>query len=202
MRGKKVYEKSPVYTSDRFLLRPVELSNAQDLLQCYSDASAVQRMNADNCTNDFNYKTLDEMRECIQGWLVGHERNDLLRFSIVDKRVGKAVGTIEIYDKTETLGVLRLDLRSAYETRDHILELLRLSLEHFYGAFEVRHLLTKAIPSATDRISALRACGFAPAADNPTTPRGDYSVHWIWASGKKERVRGKAMTAFTDYYIR
>ena len=68
-----------------------------------------------------------------------------------------------MYDKTKKLGILRLDLCSAYETQDYILELLDLSIENFYEAFGVQQILTKAIPDATERISALRACGFVPA---------------------------------------
>lgn len=79
-----------------------------------------------------------------------------------------------MYDKTKKLGILRLDLCSAYERQERIVELLTLSIEHFYAAFGVQQIVTKATPAATERISALRACGFTPEEGNVNGPHGDY----------------------------
>ena len=85
MKDKTIYDKCPVYSSDHFLLRLVEEGDAEDLLRCYSDASAVRLMNADNCTSDFHYETLDEMNDCIQGWLGAYRTSvSFIRFSIID----------------------------------------------------------------------------------------------------------------------
>lgn len=177
MRAKEVYDKCPAYASDHFLLRLVEQGDAEDLLRCYSDASAVRLMNADNCTSDFHYQTLDEMKDCIRFWLREYGEGLYVRFSIIDNQDGRAVGTIEMFGKTKNTGILRLDLCSAYERRDCILELLGLSVENFHNAFSVQHILTKAIPVATERIAALRACGFLPAERHAMKPHGDYYVH-------------------------
>jgi ribosomal-protein-alanine N-acetyltransferase len=177
VRGRHIYEECPVYTSEHFLLRLIEESDAKDLLQCYSDPSAVRLMNADNCGGtDFHFRTLPEIDDFIQGQLLGYRRCITVRFTVVDTQESRAIGTVEMYDKSKELGILRLDLRSAYERQDHIVELLTLSIESFYEAFGVQQIATKAIPAATERIAALRACGFAPAEGNVNGPHGDYYV--------------------------
>ncbi len=122
MKGKHPYNKCPVYTSDRFLLRLVEKGDAVDLLHCYSDASAVRLMNADNCNTDFHFETLNAMDEYIKGWLGAYRDSLFVRFSIIDNHHQRAIGTIEMYDKTRKLGILRLDLCSVYEAEDVILD--------------------------------------------------------------------------------
>jgi hypothetical protein len=41
------YKNCPAYETDSFILHLVNISDADDLLLCYSDRSAVSRMNAD-----------------------------------------------------------------------------------------------------------------------------------------------------------
>lgn len=176
MKGKHIYEKYPAYTTDHFLLRLVEERDAEDLLQCYSDAAAVRLMNSDNCTGDFHLGTLHGMKVCIQQWRAEYERSFYVRFSVVEVRNRKAIGTIEMFDKTAEVGVLRMDLCTAYERQDYIVELLTLSVENFYEAFGVQHIVTKAIPAAVERIAALHACGFTLTEREVNGPYGDYYI--------------------------
>ncbi len=182
MKGKSPYDECPVYTSDHFRLRLVEEGDAADLLRCYSDESAVRLMNADNCTSDFHYRTIEEMVACIRDWLGAYGQRSYVRFSVIDTQDAKAVGTIEMYsgtgDASITIkggGILRLDLCSAYEAQDYIRELLGLSIENFYDAFGVQQILTKAIPVAAERVAALCACGFTPLERN-VRGHGDYYI--------------------------
>lgn len=176
MKGKPVYDTCPTYTTDHFLLRPVEEGDAEDLLRCYSDPSAVRLMNADNCDTDFRFEALGVMRDYIKGWLAAYGESLFIRFAVIDSQRGKAIGTIEMFDKTGKIGILRLDLCSAYEKQPYLLELLRLSVENFYRAFGVQEIATKAIPAARERIAALRAYGFMPTERNVNGPHGDYYV--------------------------
>lgn len=177
MKKAKFGDISPVYTSDRFVLRLVEEDDAVDLLDCYSDASAVRFMNADNCTSDFYYKTLEEMKDCIKGWLKGYRNGGPVRFSIIDIQDGKIIGTIEMYEKTRDVGILRLDLRSPYESQFFLAELLKLSIEKFYESYGVQHIMVKSIPFAEERVSALYKCGFTPVECNNVMPFDSYYIH-------------------------
>lgn len=176
------YERCPIFESESFILRLVNESDAENLLKCYSDLSAVKLMNSDNCINNFHYKTIDEMKDCILFWLKEYESKAYIRFSIIDKQIQKAVGTIEIFGRKETdekdikFGVLRIDLCSGYEKRSYITELLQISNEHFYNMFGVRHIITKAIPAAAERISALTGSGFSKLGDNTIMPYSHYYI--------------------------
>lgn len=129
------YQKCPVFETVHFLLRLVRLEDTKDLLQCYSDVKAQEFFNADRCTSDFCFKTADELRNCIAGWLNAYEKQEFVRFSIVDKSLGKAVGTIEMFGMVgsykSTEGVLRVDICSEYEIYPFLKELFTLSVKEF-----------------------------------------------------------------------
>ena len=160
------YEKCPAFETAHFLLRLVRLEDTEDLLKCYSDPKAQALFNADHCTSDFCYKTADELSACIELWLKAYEKHEFIRWAIVDKALGKAVGTIEMFGRVgvyqSPLGVLRLDICSEYEHTEFLDELMTLCVQEFFPLFDVDQILHKAVPAAVDRIQVLKKLGFQP----------------------------------------
>jgi hypothetical protein len=70
------------------------------------------------------------MRQMIEDWLKAYEKQEYVRFAVVDQIHGKAVGTIEAFGMVgvyrSPFCVLRLDLCSDYERPDALEELLTL----------------------------------------------------------------------------
>lgn len=159
------YTTNPTYETKSLLLRLVMMEDAQDLLKCYSDLSAVMKMNADNCISNFYYTTLEQMHECIAFWLDEYERQAYVRFSIIPKKLGKAVGTVEIFGSDfPTLGragVLRIDLASEYEVPQIISELTALAASSFMSDFNVDTILVKS-EHTPERTNVFVDYGFAP----------------------------------------
>jgi len=58
------------------------------------------------------------------------------------------------------VGVLRVDIASAYESKANFKELLDVCIENFYDLFQAHAIATKAIPLAVDRIEILLEAGF------------------------------------------
>jgi len=162
IRKENPYEKCPIYETKQLVFRIVQEEDAEDLLECYSDVFSAKFFNNDNCTSNFIYQSLDEMKNCIRCWLDEYEKQCFIRFSIVDKKIKKAIGTIEFFPKHETfkdfgkVGVLRIDLASKYEKEGLITEILNMVEGNFYDCFEVESIITKAIPEAKQRIIALK----------------------------------------------
>lgn len=181
MSNTNPYEKCPIYESKNFILRLVEENDAENLFKCYSDLSAVKFMNSDNCTSDFHFTTINEVKNCIFIWLREYENKGYVRFSIEDKQNCKAIGTIEMFGRKDAdgkitgYGVLRIDLCSNYEKHSYITELLEISNKHFYDVFGVKQIITKAISTATERILALIENGFLKL-ENNIIPYGDYYI--------------------------
>lgn len=164
------YRSCPTLESEHFILRLVSETDAEDLLVCYSDPKAWEIFNTDRCTSDFRYGTLAEMMECIRLWLDAYRDKFYIRFSVLNKATQKPVGTVEMFGSLIAKGrggVLRIDVCSAYETKEFISELLRLADDHFFALFNVERIISKAIPTAIERIEALRSAGFAPFAWEP-----------------------------------
>jgi RimJ/RimL family protein N-acetyltransferase len=152
------YEKCPQFETQNFILRLVDKTDAEALLECYSDINAQKYFNSDNCTSDFKYKTIDEMNECIDFWLLAYKNKWFIRFSIINKLMKKAVGTIEIFGGS--FGVLRIDIKSEYETIEYLKEAIEISVNNFFELLNIENIIIKAIPEATERIKALMEYGF------------------------------------------
>ena len=152
------YEKCPVVKTKSFTLRLVEMSDSEALFHCYYDQKAVSLMNDDNCDFGFYVQTEEKMAETIGYWIKFYEQKYFIRFAIVDNASGKAVGTMEGFGG-ET-GVLRVDIRTEYETAEYLSELFDFAKEHFYEYFGNQILVTKAIAVAEERRKALVDCGW------------------------------------------
>lgn len=179
-----VYEHCPEVLGDRFLLRLVEREDCGDLLKVYSDMAAVPLFNSDNCHgDDFCYPTFERMKQAIDFWLWSYEQRFFVRWSIVDREAGCAIGTIELFhrdseDSYNGCAVLRLDLRSDYEGEAEIADILCLVVPRTYEWFSTDRIITKAKPMACARIEALKQMGFvpsdAPLVGHDGTKYGDY----------------------------
>ena len=181
---KNIYQTTVQLENSGFLLRYVEEQDAPDLLKVYSDKKALPFFNSDNCHGDiFYYPTLERMRQAVDFWRFSYEKGYFVRWSIVDKEIGRAVGTAELFTRSSDDGLcgglLRLDLRSDYEAQDCIRSLLTLLLPvvpEYFGDT----VITKAPVYAVERIAALQTLGFTPS-QRPLVG-GDgaiYNGYWV-----------------------
>jgi hypothetical protein len=165
---KSVYESCPEFENKRFNLRFISINDCDDLLKVYSDKKAVPLFNSDNCGgDDFYYNTLERMKQALQYWKFEYDRKGFVRWSITDKRESIVIGTIELFhrdseDYFNDCGLLRLDLRSDYETEANIIDILNLIEDKTYEMFECNMIATKAPAFASERIKALTELGFSP----------------------------------------
>ncbi len=109
---------------ENYLVRKLEVRDTSDLLSVYSDEKAVPLFNSDNCNgDDFHYMSLERMQQAVEFWLWSYTNKYFVRFSIIDKRIQKVIGTIELFhrdskDYFNRCGLLRLDLKSDYDLFD------------------------------------------------------------------------------------
>lgn len=161
-----VYEKCPVLENENYLMRFVEYGDAPSLLCVYSDKRSVPLFNSDNCHgDDFYYDSLKRMEEAIIYWIQEYERKGFVRWSVINKKINEVVGTIEVFYRTSSdffnrCGLLRIDLRSDYETENCIENLLSILIEPIYDLFECQIIATKAASLAYERIKALEKMKF------------------------------------------
>ncbi len=180
-----VYEHCPEMQNDRFLLRYVTMEDCDALLKVYSDPLAVPFFNSDNCHgDDFYYRNKERMAKAIEFWFFSYREKFFVRWSIIDRQTGEAVGTAEVFrreaeDAFTDTALLRLDLRSDYEQTQEIMSVLSIIKEHCCGLFECDTITTKAIPEAAARRAALQAMGFAESANTLKTQDGKQYKHYF-----------------------
>ena len=160
------YEKCPVFENENYLIRFIDDSDAPDLLLVYSDEKAVPFFNSDNCGgDDFHMTRLEYVQGAIKAWHEEYERKGFVRWSIIDKNIRHAIGTIELFNRQaddyfNNCGLLRLDLRSDYEREEIILEILSLITQPTFTMFDCQMIATKVPPFASQRKMAVKQLGF------------------------------------------
>ncbi|MCM1037987.1 MAG: N-acetyltransferase [Ruminococcus sp.] len=162
-----IYENCPVLENDNLLIRLIESGDADDLLAVYGDKYALPFFNSDNCNgSNFYCASRIDVENTIKFWLIEyHENKSFVRLSIVGKKAGKAVGTIEMFrreakDYYHDCALMRIDLRSDCEKTHLLYSVLSLVTEPFFDWFACSMIATKAPVYAVERIEALKKAGF------------------------------------------
>ena len=163
---KNVYEECPKFENERWLLRLVEKSDVDDLIKVYGDKNALPFFNSDNCDGDiFYYDTKERMDKAMDFWLYSYREKWFVRWAIIDKSTGKAIGTIESFkrlseDAFNESGVLRLDVGSSYERADVLKEIMALIVPQIFEMFDCNQVATKVPIYAVERAAAAKTFGF------------------------------------------
>jgi len=165
---KNVYEVCPTYKNDYVTLRQTSLDDTEELLKCYSDQKSVPFFNSDNCNgDDFYYTSTERMKQAIEFWNYAYSNRCFIRWTIILNSTNEIIGTIEMLhriaeDDFNHYGVLRIDLKSEYENQKVIDAILEITNEKFYYLFDVKSILTKALPVAKERVISLKKNGYIP----------------------------------------
>ncbi len=162
-----VYEKCHTLENDNLIIKKKKKNDADDLMSVYNDKFVLPFFNSDNCHgSNFYCATKEDMENTIKYWLIEyHENRGFVRFSVVDKKAGTVIGTIEMFQRKSQdfyndCGILRLDLARDYERSEWIGDILSLITEPFYDWFGCSVIATKAAVYAIERIEALKKKGF------------------------------------------
>ncbi|EKQ54553.1 MULTISPECIES: hypothetical protein [unclassified Clostridium] len=181
-----IYEKCPILENDNFIVRLIEENDVDDLFSVYSDKYALPYFNSDNCNGDNFYCSRREyMQNAIKFWLIEYyENRAFVRFSIVDKKDDKVIGTIEMFrreseDYYNNCGLMRLDVRSDYENTQSLYEIMSLIVVPFYDWFGCSNIITKAALYAIDRIEALKKMNFIKSPEPLVGQNMRYYDYWI-----------------------
>jgi len=161
------YENCPTLETEHFLLRLVSENDAKDLLLCYSDPKSQAIFDNENFANNLHCSTVEDMIENIRFWIAEYNDKAYVRFAVLDKKIQKTIGTVEMYSSNDFFGehnggILRIDLASSYETEPYLAELLQLASSSFFDLFGAEIFITKGRPAETSRINALTSAGYQP----------------------------------------
>ena len=181
-----VYESIPTMEKGEIRLRPVTAADEAALLRVYGDPLALPFFNSDNCHGDiFYYDTPEKMRRAMDFWRTSWEQGWFVRWAI--ERRGGGIGTVELCRRGESpddpysgMGILRVDVGSAWEKSDVLAAVMDALLPDAYALLNCRTLMTKAAPYAVARVATLTECGFV-LSDKPVMGHhgerfGDYWV--------------------------
>lgn len=181
-----VYKICPTLKNQLITLRQTIVEDADELLKCYSDVHAAPFFNSDNCHGDtFFYTTVERLKQTMEFWDYAYRHRHFVRWTVIVNSTSEIIGTIEMFhrradDEFDHYGILRIDLQSKYENKEILNSILEISNQHFYELFNVHSILTKAIPTAKERIISLKENGFCPL-NKKFMIYGDYFVRSLGA---------------------
>lgn len=182
-----VYENCPLLENENYLLRLVSETDVSDLVEVYSDKNALPFFNSDNCNGDnFYYPTEEKMFEAVKFWLFSYHEHYFVRFTVIDKSVNKAVGTVEIFrrdsdDKFDGDGVLRLDVKSGYEEENILYDILSVIVPYAFGMIDCTEIITKVPCYAVERIKAVQKLGFIKSENFMVGTHDGYAYKDYWS---------------------
>ena len=163
---KNVYEECPQFEDDNYLIRFSCLDDAKELVSIYSDKKALPFFNSDNCHGEnFYYPDEQKMTQAIEFWLSSYQTKWFVRWTIIDKTLKRAIGSIELFhreanDDLNHVGVLRLDLGSEFEEATVIRELLQIIIPTSFDLFDCDEIINKVPLYAIERAEAVSQVGF------------------------------------------
>lgn len=190
-----IYESCPKLESRRFLLRLIDEEDLDDLIEIYSDKNALPFFNSDNCHGDnFYYPTKEKMQKAIRFWITSYKERWFVRWTIVDKSIGKAIGTIEMFhresdDAFNHCGVIRVDVGSRYENAADIYDILSLIIPPSFDLFRCAEVITKAPIYAVERTEALKKIGFHESEHRMIGTYDRYVYKDYWTIGEKDVLK-------------
>ena len=174
----------PVYETEHFRIRQLEIGDTDGLFYCYSDPEAARYFNGDCCGDDFYYTDKEKFRKCVEYWLDRYELQDFVRWSIQDKERDQLIGTIEVCPSLKyavdgrKMGILRIDLKSEYERLDVLKELMDILLANIYEDFEVASVIMKIQKDAEERQKLIQEYQFVNAKDECNISLEDYYIRY------------------------
>ena len=166
-------------------MRFVEKADAEDLLKVYGDKNALPFFNSDNCDGDnFYYDTKEKMNKAIDFWLYSYNEKWFVRWTIIKRSTGKAIGTIEMFkrlsdDPFNESGIMRLDVGSSYEKAEVLKEIMSLIIPHAFEMFDCKQLATKIPLYAVERAVAAKTFGFEKT-DNLLIAKDGVAFNGYW----------------------
>lgn len=182
----RIYESCPTLESGKFILRLFEEKDCDDLLKVYSDKNALPFFNNDNCDGDnFYYPTKERMAQALDFWKMSYENGWFARLSIVDKISSDVIGTVELClriseDTYNNKGILRIDVRSDYETEDTLYDITALITPHLAELLGCDGVITKVPIYAVERTKAIQKAGFTKSEAYLIGKNGfAYDGYWI-----------------------
>ena len=196
-----VYESIPTMEKGEIRLRPVTAADEAALLRVYGDPLSLPFFNSDNCHGDiFYYDTPEKMRRAMDFWRTSWEQGWFVRWAIALR--SEVIGTVELCRRGESpddpysgMGILRVDVGSAWEKSDVLAAVMDALLPDAYALLNCRTLMTKAAPYAVARVATLTECGFERQAGDGT-PWGKVRV--LLGQGKVRRIEKRGAQVDED----
>lgn len=188
-KGMNVYESIPTMEKGEIRLRPVTAEDEAALLRVYGDPLALPFFNSDNCHGDiFYYDTPEKMRRAMDFWRTSWEQGWFVRWAIALR--SEVIGTVELCRREESpddpysgMGILRVDVGSAWEKSDVLAAVMDALLPDAYALLNCRTLMTKAAPYAVARVATLTECGFVRS-DKPVMGHHGERFEYYWVREK------------------
>lgn len=185
MRKINPFETCPVYETEKLIFTKIKLEDAIDLFEVYSDLVTRHHMNNDNCGGEWQCNTIEIIEQGIKSWEQEYLDKFYIRWTVTLKSINKAIGTIELapvpnisrfFDGNCNTGILRVDIKSNFETEDIFTEIYSMVKNQMFSDFQIKKIITKCNVEEEQRVFGLKRCKFQKLEDYKIIPYKNYYI--------------------------
>ncbi len=140
----------PILTTERLILRPVTLGDAEAMHHFFSDEEAMRYWSSGP------HDTLEQTRDYVRGNVKGDIR---LTWAITEDG-GEALGWVVLIPKREGVAEIGYNLRRSHWRRGYVGEAVARVIEHGFGGMGLRRICADTDPDNAGSNALLEKLGF------------------------------------------
>ncbi len=143
--------------TDRLLLRPFLLSDAQSVLNNWAGDEAVQKMYGEPV-----YKTTEEVRDLLEKFVNAYRSDIYFRWAVVEKQSGECIGQIAYFlvDESGSWGEIEYCIGRAYQGKGYATEATKAVIRYGFEKIGFNKVQICVRPSNIKSEKVIEKCGF------------------------------------------
>lgn len=169
----------PRLKNNRIRIRQLRLDDADKLLSCYQQqGKAPTYFNLDFSNETIPCQNKEQVKNLLKFYLSQSKSKKSVYWTVIDLFNNNSIGVISItpLEKNEdykNVGLLRMDIKSEYETKEIISAILNMT-EQLYELFDLNTIISKAWLTSRHRINAMLENGFKESFDRYLIKKDGY----------------------------
>ncbi len=143
--------------TERLLLRPFQLSDAQSVLNNWAGDPGVQKMYGEPV-----YKSVEEVQDLLEKYVTAYKSGYFYRWAVVEKDSRECIGQIAYFlvDKSNSWGEIEYCIGSAYQGKGYATEATKAVIRYGFDRIGFNRVQICVRPSNIKSGKVIEKCGF------------------------------------------
>ncbi|MBR6316228.1 MAG: GNAT family N-acetyltransferase [Lachnospiraceae bacterium] len=143
--------------TERLVLRPFRLSDAQSALMNWAGDEKVQKMYGEPV-----YQTVEEVESLLEKYITAYKSDFFYRWAVIEKESGECIGQVAYFlvDKSNSWGEIEYCIGSAYQGKGYATEATKAVIRYGFDKIGFHKVQICVRPSNIKSARVIEKCGF------------------------------------------